>query len=300
MNARLPFTRLLRRPVSLIFRLASRVALLLSLVCATPGSAQDDKSLSADAIIKRYVDGNRSDSEMAYIKMVTEAPGAVPVERRLLLAYQKSDAGDALFMRLLHPKDVEGVTLLATTSKSADPAYYFLLPTLGKMRQLTPEGRRGAFLGSDYTFEDLLQEVPELHNYTRQPDDEVDGMPCFVVRATESKKEKESAYAYRDLYIEKNSFHLRKINYYDQRESLAKRLRASGYDAKDVKGKTRRPQQAEMLAVEANTKTTFTVVEGRLNEKIDPALFTPQKLENWSVLDVEEFIFGLGITIEAK
>ncbi len=275
-------------------------ALVLLGAAAAPAWSQEDKSITADTIISRYLEGNQSKSEMAYVKMITEAPGAPATERRILLAYQKSGDKKGFLMRLLHPKDVEGVTLLANTAKDAEPAYYFLLPSLGKMRQLTPEARQGAFLGSDYTFEDLLQEVPEWHEYKRQADEDVEGAPCYVVRAKETRKEKAGAYAYRDLYVEKGSFHLRKISYYNGKDSLVKILRASGYNSKEVKGRTTRPQHAEMLAVESKSKTTFTVIEGRLDEVIDEKLFTPQKLENWPLLDVEEFIFGLGMTIDVN
>lgn len=263
-------------------------------------SAQDDQALAAQAIIQKYVEGNQSKSEMAYVKMMTEAPGAAAVERRILLAFQKEAESESFFMRLLHPKDVEGVTLLATTAPGKEAAYYFLLPALGKMRQLTPEARQGAFLGSDYTFEDLLQEVPESHDYKRLADESVEGTPCYVVRAVETKKEKSSAYAYRDLFIEKGSFNLRKVAFYDGKESLVKLLTATGYDSKEVKGKTTRPRTAVMQSVESKSKTTFTVIEGRVDEKIDAELFTPKKLENWPLLDVEEFIFDLGMSIDVN
>jgi len=286
--------------IGLHMKLRGAVLTSLAVFGTAVAFSQDDKALTADAIIACYVAGNQSKSEMAYVKMITESAGAPATERRILLAYQKAGEGDAFFMRLLHPKDVEGVTLLATTSASQELSYYFFLPALGKMRQLTPEARQGAFLGSDYTFEDLLQEVPELHAYKRLPDEEEDGVPCFVVRASESRQGKTSAYAYRDLFIEKANFNLRKIAYYDTKESLVKLLRASGYDSKDVKGKTTRPQHAVMVTVETKSKTTFTVIEGRVDEKLDAALFTPKKLENWPMLDVEEFIFGLGMTIDVN
>jgi hypothetical protein len=273
------------------------VAFIMSVLNA---AAQDEKTLTADDIIKRYAEGNQSKSEMAYVKMVTESPEAPAVERRILLAYQKQGQGDAMFMRLLHPKDVEGVTLLASTSANNELAYHFFLPALGKMKQLTPEARQGAFLGSDYSFEDLLQEVPEWHAYKRLPDEEVEGSACFVIRASENRKEKESAYAYRDLFIEKTSFHLRKIAYYDAKDSLVKLLNASGYDSKEVKGRTTRPRTAVMQAVDTKSKTTFTVIEGRVDQDIDAELFTPKKLENWPLLDVEEFIFDLGMTVEVN
>jgi hypothetical protein len=281
--------------VSVVCGLSLAVAML-----TTTLSAQDDSAMTAEAIVKRYTEGNQSKSEMAYVKMETQLPDAPATERRILLAYQKQGEGEAMFMRLLFPKEVEGVTLLATTSAKQELAYHFFLPALGKMKQLTPEARQGSFLGSDYTFEDLLREVPEWHEYKRLVDGEVEGMACYVVRASEGRKDGESAYAFRDLFIEKGSFHLRKIAYYDSKESLVKLLTASGYDSKEVKGKTTRPRVAVMQSVESKSKTTFTVIEGRVDEEIEAEYFTPKKLENWPLLDVEEFIFDLGISVDVN
>lgn len=276
-----------------------RLILALLLICGL-ASAQEDASLTADVIIKRYAEGNSSKTEMAYVKMEVQAAGAAPTERRILLAYQKKDGTESMFMRMLFPKEVEGVTLLANTSPTQELSYHFFLPAVGKMKQLTPEARQGAFLGSDYTFEDLLREVPEWHEYKRLADGEVEGAACYVVRASENRKEKESAYSHRDLFIEKQNFHLRKIAYYDGKDSLVKLLTASGYESKEVKGRTTRPRVAVMQSVESKSKTTFTVIEGRVDEEIEAEYFTPQKLENWPLLDVEEFIFDLGMTVEVN
>ena len=291
-----PYSTLRRRPLWLSAA-GMMTCLLIAFATATRMDAAEP---AADEIISRYIEGNRVDSELAYIKMVTEAPGAAAMERRILFVYQKAAAAESFFMRLLHPKEVEAVTLLAATSPEKKLQYYFMLPSLGKMRQLTPEASKGAFLGSDYTFEDLLQEVPEWHQYQLRPEEDVDGVRCYVVRAIDDRKDRKSTYAYRDLYIDKEAYRMRKIAFYDGKESLVKLLTASGYGSGEVKGKTTRPRIAEMRNVNANSKTTFTVIEGRIGEKFDAELFTPKKLENWPLLDVEEFIFDLGLTVDVN
>ena len=55
-----------------------------------------------------------------------------------------------------------------------------------------------------------------------------------------------------------------------------------------------------MQSVESKSKTTFTVIEGRVDEDIEAEYFTPKKLENWPLLDVEEFIFDLGISVDVN
>lgn len=267
--------------------------------CAPPANAADD-ALTGEQIVALHLADKRSDSEMAFIRMNHKIPGAPEREYRFLVVYQTTATGKSYFLRLIRPKDVEAVTVLANEKSKKDVDYYFYLPAVGKMKQLTGDARQGAFLGSDYSFEDLLDEMPSWNAYERKPDTEVDGHPCFQVRAIESRKDGGSAYAYRVLFIDRETHHLRKVDFYGKNERPVKTLMASEFGSPEVKGQTTRPRRALMTNHESGSTTEFIVVEGRLNEKFDPALFTPDKLEKWSPEEVEEFIFNLGLTVTAE
>ncbi len=267
--------------------------------CAPPANAADD-ALTGEQIVALHLADKRSDSEMAFIRMNHKVPGAPEREYRFLVVYQTTAAGKSYFLRLIRPKEVEAVTVLANEKSKEDVDYYFFLPAVGKMKQLTGDARQGAFLGSDYSFEDLLDEMPSWNAYERKEDTEVDGHPCFQIQAIESRKDGGSAYAYRVLFIDREKHHLRKVDFYGKNERLVKTLMASEFGSPEVKGQTTRPRRALMTNHESGSSTEFIVIEGRLNEKFDPALFTPDKLEKWTPEEVEEFIFNLGLTVTAE
>ncbi len=252
----------------------------------------------ANEIIERWIATKKSDSEMAFIKMTTSVPGAPEKEHRFLVVYRTNPSGgQSYFLRMVRPKDVEGVTVLAVNDPVAGLKQFFFLPAVGKSKDLAGGARSSAFLGSDFTYEDLLEEMPSAHTYERLEDAVVDNRKCYVVRAIESRASKSSAYAHRDLFLDQETFDLLKAEFYGPNGGKIKALEASGYRSPDVKGKTTRPKSAIMKDFARGSFTEFLVVEGRLNEKFEDHLFSTDFQEKWKPEDVEEFIFQFGMTV---
>ncbi len=259
------------------------------------------EELSGREIIDRHLAAMEVDSEIAFIVMEVTASGQKVKENRFLTLFRKTGpASREYFVRLIRPKEVEGVTVLTHEPNGKESEQFVFLPAVGKMQKLTEPSRKGSFLGSDFTYEDLMLEAPAAYQYERQADRKPTGVDCYVVRATPTDEGPDSAYAYRDLYLTKDDFHLVKIDFYDQQNRFMKMMTAYDYESDKIKGQSKRPRTARMLDVKKGTATTFTVMESRLNEDFDPKLFTPAKLENWPPDEIEELIFRFGITVTAE
>jgi hypothetical protein len=172
---------------------------------------------------------------------------------------------------------------------------YLYLPAVGKARKLTGLSQREAFLGSDFSYEDLLREIPETKRYERRADETVQDLDCYTIRAFE-KDGDGSAYAYRDISIAKDTFHLIRVLFYDRDAKLVKTLVAYDYDTSGER-KSNRPRRAVMTASGLGTWTDFLLVEGRMGKEFPPNLFTTERIESWTSSDVEAFIFDLGVTV---
>ena len=104
--------------------------------------------LSGAEIIDKYQETRTVDSELVYVRMAIVLPGPAITERRFLAAYRKEpQGGHGYFIRLVRPKEVEGVTLLAVEDASGDATQYLYLPSVGKTTTISKSGRSGAFLG---------------------------------------------------------------------------------------------------------------------------------------------------------
>ncbi len=258
------------------------------------------EGMTAEQIVSLHLSKLRTDSEMAFVRMQHKPADAPEREYRFLVAYQSYETGRSYFLRLVRPAEVQGVTVLAMEKDRQTVDHYFLLPTVGKMKQLVGDARHAAFLSSDYTFEDLLEEMPSWNSYERLADEEVEGLMCYRVRAAESGKAGASAYQHRDLFIDQEHLLLRKVDFYGRNGRLIKTLTATDYDSPRLRGQTTRPGQAVMTNHQTGSTTRFYVVEGRMNQKFDAELFTPERLERWTSEEVEEFIFELGLKVTAE
>ncbi|HZN02061.1 MAG TPA: outer membrane lipoprotein-sorting protein [Candidatus Polarisedimenticolia bacterium] len=256
-----------------------------------------DASLTGQAVVERYLAKQDVPAEMAFIAMVVSSPGAGPKEYRFLTVHHKrADGGRDALLRVLRPRDVEGVALLVAEPASGAPRMSLFLPEVGRVRPLGEQGLSGAFLGSNFTYEDLRREIPDIHDYERLEDTTVREVPCFRVRARE-KSGGVSAYAWRDLLISRDAFDLLRVDFYGKGGKLTKSLNAFEYRSAQVKGETRRPRRAVMRAVGSDAWTDFTVVEGRIGLQLPEDLFTARRQETWTPAEVEEFIFRFGMLV---
>jgi hypothetical protein len=252
--------------------------------------------LAAEEIVGRFIDAQSASSEMAFIRMEVLRAGERTDERRLLAVYEKGP-GESLrsLIRVVRPEEVEGVTVLAVSDAEGVSEQSIYLPSIGRTRPLAGEAHAAPFLGSDFTYADLLDEIPGRQHYARRKDAFAMGAPCFVIRAT--PREEGAPYGHRDLYIEQKTFRLYRIDYYDQEGGLIKSLNCYDYESPRIFGDTTRPHRAVMSNAQAGTSTIFTVIAGRIGDDFDDAYFTPRFIENWTAEAVEEFLFQFTFEI---
>jgi len=278
--------------------------LLLSSIPMLAGSLSamhHEKALTGAQIIDKYVNAQEVSSELDYIRMSIVSPGPTIIERRFLAVYKKNPDGSRSYLiRIIRPPDVEGVTLLALQDANKDIDQYIYLPDVGEARKLRGKGQSGAFLGSDFTFQDLLRETPSNFTYERQQDAFVNGAECYKVMSQTGSGQEENSYLYRNLFIDKEGFELQKIEFYGQGNELLKTFSAYDYQSRKIKGKTTRPRRAVMENKSKKSVTIFNVIEGRIDEEISDELFTPKKIVDWTVDEVDEFIFDYGFVIRPQ
>ena len=256
------------------------------------------QALTGAQIIDKYVDTQEVSSELDFIRMSIVSPGPTILERRFLAVYKKNpDGGRSYLIRIIRPPDIEGVTLLSLQDANKDIDQYLYLPDVGEARKLRGKGQFGAFLGSDFTFQDLLRETPSNFTHERQQDAFVNGVDCYNVRAQPGSGQKDNPYRYRNLFIDKEGFELQKIEFYGQGNELVKTFSAFDYQSQKIKGKTTRPRRAVMENKSKNSVTIFTVIAGRIDEEISDELFTPNKIVDWTVEEVDEFIYNYGFVV---
>ena len=260
-----------------------------------------EKTLTGAQIIDKYVEKQEVYLELDYIKMSIISPGPTILERRFLAIYKKNpDGGRSYLIRIIRPAEVEGVTLLAVENKMKEIDQYLYLPDVGEARRLRGKSQSGAFLGSDFTFQDLLRETPSNFRYERLEDVFINGVECYNVRAQTNSLDEGNPYHSRNMYIAKGEYDLLKIDYFGQTDELIKTFSAFDYHSPQIKGITTRPRRAVMENKSKNSITIFTVIEGRIDQEISDNLFTPKKIAAWTADEVDEFIYDYGFVVNPQ
>jgi len=265
-------------PILRIARIISlnMLAILLVSVCIA-----DTDKLTADEIITKQAAKYDVDSELEFIKIVSMDPKGSTTRYAILFLTAKQDDGSFDYLiRVISPKNYSGVGLLINSNADNEVKRYMYLPALGQVKQLKgAKGGAQSFLGSNFTYDDLIKETPGAYTYKRLSDGTIDETETFVIEAR--SKTEEIDQGHRKLYIGKKDFNIYKIEFYDSEDTVTKSLTAWDYNSGRVDGPTMRPLHAEMRDHEARTISILTIVRSRFNIDIDPKMFTKENLGDW-------------------
>ena len=139
---------------------------------------------------------------------------------------QKGD-GDKTLVVFDTPRDVKGTALLTYTHPKDNDDQWLYLPALKRVKRISSSNRSGPFVGSEFSFEDLLSEELAKYTYKYIRDQSFGGRSCYVIERYPVYKN--SGYTKQVLWLDKSEYRLWKIEHYDRKKSKLKTLTYSGY-----------------------------------------------------------------------
>jgi len=261
-------------------RLFSVLAVFIAGFCAA--GFKTVNYLDGNDVMAKVNETHGAAAEIDIIKLVTVTGSNDPVTRVLMSAVQKDAQGHFLYLlRVLSPEDEKGVSLLVLEKDGGDVDQYLYIPSMGAPKKITPEGRSGSFMGSDFTYEDMRKEKPGEWTYSRLEDEKIDGTDCYVILSDPANKEREKITGYTDrlVYVDKATFDIRRIQFYDSKHKLIKEFDA--FDYQKTNNDTQRPKRGEMKNDSKKSNTILSLLNSRLNQPLDAKFFTLDNLQHW-------------------
>ncbi|MBV1906315.1 MAG: outer membrane lipoprotein-sorting protein [Pseudomonadales bacterium] len=135
---------------------------------------------------------------------------------------ENSERGDSVLIRFDSPRDIRGTGLLSKGNGDRADDQWLYLPAFSRVKKIAMKNRSGPFAGSEFSFEDLsVQEVEEF-TYRFVDMAELDGLRCYVVERF--SKDEYSAYLRQVVWVDKEAYRIRKVEYYDDTSNLVKTL----------------------------------------------------------------------------
>jgi uncharacterized protein len=255
-------------------------ALLLATVSSHKAFAAE---LTADEIIKKNFSVQKvADSTSDSVFKLVNANGQERI--RETQGQTKLVPGTQDNMRLvtfLSPSDVKGTKTLLIEHTGKDDDIWIYLPALKKVRRLVSSNKKDSFVGTDFSYGDVIGQRPEDWNHKILKNETVDGKDCWVIESlpkTDQTKE-DSGYSKRVGWIDKKSFVAVKAESFDTQGALLKKISARNITLVDEKNNKWIPMNIEAENVQTNHKTLIEFKNYKANQGVKDELFTTRSLE---------------------
>lgn len=162
--------------------------------------------------------------------------GKQKLVRKMRIQNKKYGDDTRSLIRFIEPADVRDTQYLSWTYENIakDDDMWVFFPSENLIRRISGGGKKGSFMRSDFANEDIEARAVDDDTHKLVEQSELDGVAVYVVESTPiSAKAKDSNYAKRRVWVDKQKWLALKIEYYDNRDRLIKRLTQGGIEEID-------------------------------------------------------------------
>ena len=129
--------------------------------------------------------------------------------------------GDMSLMIFLTPADVKGTKMLTHEHINKADDQWMFLPALKRVKRIASRNKSGAFMGSEFSYEDTSNMSWEKFTYDGNLS-EVEIEDKKYYKGIRIPKDKHSGYSKQITYSDINTLLIHKIEYYDRKKDLLK------------------------------------------------------------------------------
>lgn len=178
-------------------------------------------------------------------------------------------------MEFKSPADVKGTAFMnwsyAEAGRSDDQWIY--LPALKRVKRISSDGKGDAFMGSDFSYDDLAERHPSRDTHTIIGSETINGEACWIIES--KSKDASEGYSKTVSWISKERLTGIKRDYYDSKGALLKTLTVQ--ELKTIGGYLM-ITLTEMHSVRKNTRTRMQFDDLELDTGITDDLFSERTL----------------------
>ena len=161
--------------------------------------------------------------EMASTIKIIDQKGRVRV-RKTVNATKEFEGVTKSLVRFTAPADVKGTAMLIFDYKDQGDDMWIYLPALRKTRRIVSSEKGKSFMGSEFSNADLTKPNLDDFEYKILSSEARDGKKYWLIesRCKDEEIEDENGYSKRISWIEKETFLVHKMEFYDLDEELHK------------------------------------------------------------------------------
>jgi len=257
-------------------------ACMSMLICVFPAGARADQ-LSADEIMRRnFIATKVQDSTASVTFRLINAAGQERVRSTLSTTKLRDGSLDTLRLtRFLMPPDVSGTATLTIEHSDGDDDIWIYLPALHKTRRLVSFNKRDSYVGTDFSYGDVIGYKVGEWRHALVGTETVDGSGCYKIESLPANRDvlQQNGYSKRVSWIRVDNFVQVKGEFYDTASVLLKTMSAAQVQLVDADRGRWQPMWLEMRNVQSGHRTEIVLEHFRANVGISSDMFKVRTLE---------------------
>lgn len=195
------------------------------------GGVAHAQTNSPDAMMRASYEVSRFNAARFKARLSITALSGTPRVRELAGVSKILEGGKATarMMRIAGPADMRGVATLTVDRNQATDDLWIYLPSLRRVRRLVASNRRDAWMGSDFSYGDILgHEVADWHHRILRRES-VHDVACTVVVSTPIREAlaSETGYSRRLTWLRDTDMLAMRADFFDLADAFLKSMEAS-------------------------------------------------------------------------
>lgn len=183
--------------------------------------------------------------------------------------------------RFMDPPDVKGTVTLLLEHADRDDDIWVYLPALKKVRRLVSSNKKDSFVGTDFSYADVIGYKVGEWNYKLLREEPYDGQPCYVIESTPKTADVTSntGYSKRLDWIRKDNAVTVRSDYWDAGGQMLKTSLFSKIEQVDSQRGKWQAMQLEARNVQTGHRTEITFSNFKANQNVKSNFFTTAYME---------------------
>ncbi|HZJ88248.1 MAG TPA: outer membrane lipoprotein-sorting protein [Sphaerochaeta sp.] len=244
---------------------------LIVLIALVLTSSLFAASLTADQIISKVIDTQKSDSAALDLKLTLIEPNGTQRERRIQTLSKTIDGNTNTITVFLAPESVRNTRFLSKES-NGNTEQYIYLPALKRSKRIAASEEGGSFMGSDFSYADMASTTYDtdqaVHKLIKED------ASTYTIESIPNKK---TVYGKNIVVVDKQNFLPVRVEFYDlDGRTLLKTLDTHEVGMEDGRHITK---VLVMTTVATGHATRLEIVQARYDMPISDNYFTQRFLE---------------------
>ena len=264
---------------------ATAVAALLALglgVSLLPSDSYAADPTALEIADKNFVVSKVIDSVADATFTLTNKNGQERVRKTYGTSKLQANGIDNMRMtRFLSPSDVRGTVSLLMENSAKDDDIWIYLPALKKVRRLVSSNKKDSFVGTDFSYGDVIGHKPSEWNHKIVKEESCDGKPCWVTEALPKSDDvkNNSGYAKRLAWVLKENFVAVRAELFDESGQLKIVSKFSDIQLVDKERNKWQPMRLEAANMQTGHKTVIQFQNFKANQNVKDEFFTTRYME---------------------